>query len=57
MDLKKINEDINTLQQQLMNQLKHNSIVYIDLYYYYSTLQLLKNKRSELIYMEGNNEL
>lgn len=51
-ELQKINEDIDKLQKNLMDQLQTTSIVYIDLYYYYSTLNLLKNKRTSLIYSD-----
>ena len=49
-ELQKINNDIKVLQKKLINQLNTSSIEYIDLYYYYSTLNLLKNKRQQLIY-------
>ena len=51
-EIKKINDDINQLQKNLIDQLNNTSILYIDLYYYYSTLQLLKTKRNNIIYSE-----
>ena len=52
--IKKLNKQLETIKKDLIKQLQHNNIEYINLHAYASRVNNLKHKK-DLIYMDLNN--